>query len=172
MHKSPRGRFQGPTEGGEGAGAKRNLFALLGPLPPPPHYQTNQKSRDNCKVLNMHLRCIKFYFHLLTDVTSCLQITENAPPFQFVESGAPLTAMILPEHHPVITGKKHNKLTSRKKHLFVYRTTPRQYTISPLFLSISICMQIWSPRGLQWISRSFGPLTFLLESLHKDGYCQ
>ncbi len=61
----------------------------------------------------------KLCFHSLTDVTSCLQITENAPPFQFVESGAPLTAMILPEHHPVITGNKHNKLTSRKKHLFV-----------------------------------------------------
>ncbi len=78
-----------------------------------------------------------FYFYLLPDVTSCLQITENAPPFQFVESGAPLTAMILPEHHPVITGNKTQQaITSRQKHLCV--PTARQYTFFNRLLFVCI----------------------------------
>ena len=34
------------------------------------------------------------------------QVTMDAPPFQFIESGAHLTVMVLPERHPVISGLK------------------------------------------------------------------
>ncbi len=109
-----------------------------------------------------------FYFHSLSDVTSCLQITENAPPFQFVESGAPLTAMILPEHHPVITGNKTQQQANFKKKTFVCTDCSTVH----IFLPTSICMQILSPRTSNACSRSWPLVFFSSKFLQKNCCCE
>ncbi len=50
MHKSPRGRFQDPYWGGWRSRFIKELDRPARAAPPPPHYKTYQKSRDNCKV--------------------------------------------------------------------------------------------------------------------------
>ncbi len=51
MHKSPRGRFQGPYWGGWRSRCIKELVH-----PASPHYKSYKKSRDNCKVHNMRLQ--------------------------------------------------------------------------------------------------------------------
>jgi hypothetical protein len=53
------GGFRAHTAGGGGAGAYRNLFALLGPLPPLQNLLENQEKTARYWVHNMRLRCIK-----------------------------------------------------------------------------------------------------------------
>ncbi len=82
MHKRPQGRFQGPYCRGWRSRCIKELYRPARASPPPPHYKTYLKSRGNCKVHNMRLRCIKTIYQrskttflVFLSLSSCLDFT-------------------------------------------------------------------------------------------------
>ena len=80
------------------------------------------------------------------------QVTMDAPPFQFIESAAHLTVMVLPERHPVITGlKKTTYLPGNKLSI--------NCTSSPSYPSAKLSWFLNKKKVDRWMVTSFLPLT-------------
>ena len=78
----------------------------------------------------------------------------DAPPFQFIESGAHLTVMVLPERHPVISGlKKSTYLPGDKLSI--------NCTSSPSYPSARLSWFINKKKVDRWMVTSFLPKTDL-----------
>jgi len=80
------------------------------------------------------------------------QVTMDAPPFQFIESAAHLTVMVLPERHPVISGlKKTTYLPGDKLSI--------NCTSSPSYPSAKLSWFLNKKKVDRWMVTSFLPLT-------------
>ena len=82
------------------------------------------------------------------------QVTMDTPPFQFIESGAHITVMVLPERHPVISGlKKSTYLPGDKLSI--------NCTSSPSYPSARLSWFINKKKVDRWMVTSFLPHTHL-----------
>ena len=124
------------------------------------HWKFKGKMRNYCIIYSFGFQMIGDAEHLLvlqtvardqTGKYKC-QVTMDAPPFQFIESAAHLTVMVLPERHPVISGlKKTTYLPGDKLSI--------NCTSSPSYPSAKLSWFLNKKKVDRWMVTSFLPLT-------------
>ena len=98
-----------------------------------------------------HLLVLQSVARAQTGKYKC-QVTMDAPPFQFIESAAHLTVMVLPERHPVISGlKKTTYLPGDKLAI--------NCTSSPSYPSAKLSWFLNKKKVDRWMVTSFLPIT-------------